>query len=357
MRLVTRSDFDGLICAVILKEEGIIDQYKFVHPKDVQDGRVQIDENDVLTNIPYWPTCGMWFDHHKSEDDVLGLFAADFKGESRPEKSCARIVYEYYGGKTRYPQYEKMIEAVDKSDSGDLTIDDIQNPEGWMLLAFVMDPRTGLGRYKDYRISNYNLMEDLVDYCRVKSIEEILEIHDVKERVNRYLEHQQPYQQMIREHSKLYGRCLVIDLREVDLPYVGNRFVEYSIYPDANVSIRAMWGLTRNIVVFAVGHSILSRTSTTDIGMLMRAYGGGGHVQVGTCQVSTDRSDDVLDKIVEQINKDNKNLPPLTAAHEEKKKEVPAAEKAAVEDSAAEKQSEATPDESGEELQGKVKNG
>jgi len=337
MRLVTRSDFDGLICAVILKEEGIIDQYKFVHPKDVQDGKVQIDENDVLTNIPYWPTCGMWFDHHKSEDDVLGLFGADFKGESRPEKSCARIVYEYYGGKGRYPQYEKMIEAVDKSDSGDLTIEDIQNPQGWMLLAFVMDPRTGLGRYKDYRISNYNLMEDLVDYCRSKSIDEILEIPDVKERVNRYLEHQEPYQQMIKDHSRLYGRVLVIDLRDVDLPLVGNRFVEYSIYPEANVSIRVMWGLTRNIVVFAVGHSILNRTSTTDIGMLMREYGGGGHFQVGTCQVSVDRADDVLDTIVEHINKDNKSLPPT--AHEEKKA-APAEEEAGKDEPAEEESAE-----------------
>jgi oligoribonuclease NrnB/cAMP/cGMP phosphodiesterase (DHH superfamily) len=304
MRLVTRSDFDGLICAVILKEEGVIDEYKFVHPKDIQDGKVMITSNDVLTNVPYWPGCGMWFDHHSSEDDVQSLFQAEFVGESRKEKSCARIVYEYYGGKSKYPNFEDMVKAVDKSDSGDLQVEDILYPKGWMLLSFVMDPRTGLGRYKDYKISNYQLMEDLIDYCRDKPIEEILEIPDVKERVDRYLSQTEKYKKMIRKHSKVYKNCAVIDLRSVERPFCGNRFLEYTMHLQQNVSIRVMWGLQKQNVVFAVGHSILNKTSKTNVGELMHNYGGGGHVQVGTCQVPADQAEEVLLEIIKKINAD-----------------------------------------------------
>lgn len=304
MRLVTRSDFDGLICAVILKEEGIIDQYKFVHPKDIQDAKVIIDSNDVLTNVPYYPECGMWFDHHSSEDYIKDLFQVEFKGESRKEKSCARIVYEYYGGREKYPQFDEMVKGVDKSDSGDLQVEDILNPQGWILLSFVMDPRTGLGRYKDYRISNYKLMEDLIDYCRTMTIEEILEIPDVKERTERYRKHKDKYKGMIRKNSRVYKNCVVIDLRPVERPFSGNRFVEYTMFLQQNISIRVMWGLQKQNVVLAIGHSILNRTSKTNVGQLAHKYGGGGHDQVGTCQIPVDQADDVLMDIVSQIMKD-----------------------------------------------------
>ncbi|MDQ7826097.1 MAG: exopolyphosphatase [Candidatus Eremiobacteraeota bacterium] len=304
MRLVTRSDFDGLICAVILKESGVIDSYQFVHPKDVQDGKVAITENDVIANIPYWPGCGMWFDHHSSENDVMDLFGAEFKGESRPEKSCARIIYEFYGGKAKYPQYEEMLVSVDKSDSGDLTIEDILDPQRWMLLSFVMDPRTGLGRYKDYTISNYKLMEDLIEYCRNKPIEEILELPDVKERIDRYKKHQKKYEAMIKKNATVHRNCLVIDLREVEKILVGNRFVEYALFPEVNISMRVIWGKTRDTVAFAIGHSVLNRSSKTDVGAIAREYGGGGHHQVGTCQVPADRCEEVRADLLLKIVRD-----------------------------------------------------
>lgn len=303
MRLVTRSDFDGLICAVILKEEGIIDSYKFVHPKDVQDGKVEITSNDVLANIPYWPGCGMWFDHHSSENDVKMLLTEDFKGESRPEKSCARIIYDYYDGPVKYPQFKDMLEAVDKSDSGDLTLDEVRNPEGWILLSFIMDPRTGLGRYKDYKISNYKLMEELIEFCRTMPIEEILENPDVQQRVVRYMKHKKKYERMIKKNSRVYRKCLVLDLRDVDNNFVGNRFVEYALFPETNISIRVLWGKTKDIVSFAIGHSILNRTSTVNVGALCQMYGGGGHDKVGTCQVPKERADDILNEIIIAIAK------------------------------------------------------
>ncbi len=302
MRLVTRSDFDGLICGVLLKEAEIIDSYKFVHPKDVQDGLVPIDENDVLANIPYWPGCGMWFDHHSSEEDSKMLLTNNFKGESRKEKSCARIIYDYFGGSEKFPNFEQMINAVDKSDSADLSIDEIKNPAGWTLLSFIMDPRTGLGRYRDYRISNYALMENLIEYCRTMHIDDILKLSDVMERITRYREHSKQYKQQIKNNSKIYGSCLVIDFRMIETPFCGNRFMEYALFPEQNISIRLMRGKNESTTVFAIGYSIINKTSKVNVGALCKKHGGGGHESVGTCQVESLCADEILNEMIIEIN-------------------------------------------------------
>lgn len=302
MRLLTRSDFDGLVCAVLLKEAGVIDSYKFVHPKDVQDGKVEATENDVLANIPFIPGCGLWFDHHLSEAERKA-FPHAFQGESRPARSAARIIYDYYGGAGRYPRFADMLSAVDRSDSGQLTPEEVLKPEGWILLSFVMDPRTSLGRYKDYRISNYQLMENLIDQCRTLAIDEILALPDVRERVKRYGEQEALYREMLLQNSRMSGQVLVIDLRNVDEIATGNRFVEYCLFPEARTSIRVMWGMKRQNTVFAVGHSIINRASQVNIGMLMLQNNGGGHFQVGTCQVENDRTEAVLQELLEALNR------------------------------------------------------
>ncbi|HAD81121.1 MAG: exopolyphosphatase [Candidatus Edwardsbacteria bacterium RIFOXYD12_FULL_50_11] len=303
MRLVTRADFDGLICGVLLKEAGIIDNILFVHPKDVQDGKVEVTADDVLANVPYAKGCGMWFDHHMSELERKA-FPADYKGWSSPEKSCARVIYKHYGGSDKFPRFTEMMTAVDKSDSGDLSIEEVAEPRGWLLLAVVMDPRTGLGRYSDYRISNLQLMQDLMESCRTMSIEEILEQPDVKERVKRYRESEWMYKEMIKGHSRVEDKVLVVDLRNIEEIPSGNRFVEYGMFPNINISIRVMWGLKKQNVVFAVGHSIINRTSQTKVGSLMLKYGGGGHDKVGTCQVPAEKAEEVLKELVEQIKAD-----------------------------------------------------
>jgi hypothetical protein len=303
MRLVTRSDFDGLICAVLLKEAGVVESYKFVHPKDIQDGKVPITEDDVLANVPYWPGCGLWFDHHVSESDVA-LFTSDINGVSKPAPSCARNIYEYYGGARKFPGREEMMAAVDKSDSGNLTVDEVLEPKGWILLSFIMDPRTGLGRFKDYRISNYQLMESLIEYCRTMPIDEILAHPDVQERVNRYFEQESQYRQVIQDVATVRKNCLILDLREFAEMPVGNRFIEYSLFPRQNISVRLIKTPNRGVTAISVGHSIINRTSNTNVGMLMKTYGGGGHEQVGTCQIAEDRLDEVLDEILDQITKD-----------------------------------------------------
>jgi nanoRNase/pAp phosphatase (c-di-AMP/oligoRNAs hydrolase) len=302
MRLLTRSDFDGLVCAVLLKEAGVIDSYKFVHPKDVQDGKVDATENDVVANIPFIPGCGLWFDHHLSEEERKA-FPHVFKGESRQAKSAARIIYDYYGGAGRFPRFAVMLATVDRSDSGELTPDEVLKPKGWILLSFVMDPRTSLGRYKDYRISNYQLMESLIDQCRTLTIDEILALPDVRERTKRYEEQEALYKEMLLQHSRLERQVLVIDLRDVADIVTGNRFVEYCLFPQARTSIRIMWGIQRQNTVFAVGHSIINRSSQVNIGLLMLQHNGGGHFQVGTCQVQNDRTTAVLQELLEHLNR------------------------------------------------------
>ena len=231
MRLITRSDFDGLACGALLKELGIIDNWKFVHPKDMQDGLVEITDQDVLANVPYVKGCNMWFDHHSSETERLGQ-DFEYKGMSRLEDSAARVIYEYYGGKEKLPHFETMVKAVDKVDSGKLTKDEILNPEGWVLLGFMMDPRTGLGRFHDFTISNYELMEHLIDECAKSDIDTILAIPDVQERVKLYIEQDALFKEMVKEHTWTDGNVIVTDLRGVNPIYTGNRFIVYSLYPD-----------------------------------------------------------------------------------------------------------------------------
>jgi len=304
MRLLTRSDFDGLICSVLLKEVGMMDDWKFVHPKDLQDGAVKVTENDLLANVPYVPGCGMWFDHHASEAHRHG-FSFEFKGASKPYPSCARVIWEYFGGrKTFSERFDDMLKYVDKVDSGDLTADEILNPGGWILLGFLMDPRTGLGRYRDYSISNYQLMEELIGFCRTLPIERILELPDIKERVARYHEQQDHFTSMLQRCCKLYDNLVLIDLRDEEEIFTGNRFHVYTMFPQCNISIRVIWGLKKQNTVLTVGHSILKRTSKTDVGKLMLKYGGGGHRSVGTCQIEHARAEQILQEIIDQINKD-----------------------------------------------------
>lgn len=304
MRLLTRSDFDGLACAVLLKEIGIIDNYKFVHPKDIQDGKVDVGSNDVLANVPYVAGCGLWFDHHLSEQKRVGP-DADFEGSFKEAPSCARVIWEYYGGHEKFSaHFDDMMAAVDKCDSGALEVEDIDNPQDWVLLSYVMDPRTGLGRYRDYRISNYQLMEDLVEHCRHLSIEEILNLPDVQERLQRYHEQTALFREMIRSHAVQRGNVVVVDLRDQEEIYAGNRFVLYTMFPTANISIQVMWGFQRQNVVLTCGHSIINRTSKTDVGSLMLEHGGGGHRAVGTCQVPEEKADEILEQLVTRMNAD-----------------------------------------------------
>ncbi|MDR1360340.1 MAG: exopolyphosphatase [Deltaproteobacteria bacterium] len=300
MRLVTRSDFDGLACAVLLKHLDLIDDYKFAHPKDIQDGLVEVSANDILANVPYAAGCAMWFDHHTSEYERLGK--VKFVGSSVPRPSCARVIWEYFGGREKFSsEFDAMLEGVDKVDSADLTVEDITNPQGWVLLGFIMDPRTGLGRYRDYRISNYQLMLDMIDLCAGMPVEQILQNPDVRERTARYFAQEKDFSAMIRRCAVVRDNVLLVDLRREEEIFSGNRFTLYGIYPQCNVSVQVIWGLRKQNVVLTVGHSVINHSCTVDVGSLMLAHGGGGHPRVGTCQVPSDQAEKEIKAVVDAL--------------------------------------------------------
>lgn len=301
MRLLTRSDFDGLACGALLSYLGLIDEWRFVHPKDIQDGLVEATDSDILANIPYIKGCKLWFDHHSSESERLGNNAY-FEGVSRPAPSCARVVYEYYGGDAKLGKFAEMVHYVDKVDSGNLTKDEILDPRGWVLLGFIMDPRTGLGRFRNFTVSNYDLMLILAKACCEKSIDEILDMSDVKERLDLYYQQKDFFIDMIKKYTKTIDNVLLVDLRNVDTIYAGNRFVIYTLFPEQNISLWVVDGRNKANVAVTVGHSIINRTSKVNVGSLLLSYGGGGHKQVGTCQVAYDDADRIISEIMEKIN-------------------------------------------------------
>ena len=302
-RLVTRSDFDGLVCAVLLKKLGMIDDIKFVHPKDMQDGKVPVTDRDITTNLPYVDGVHLAFDHHSSE--TLRVGQKDNHVIDPQAASAARVVYRYYGGKERFPEIpEDMMEAVDKADSAQFTLDDILHPKGWVLLNYLMDARTGLGRFRNFRISNYDLMMALIDACLNHPVDAILEMPDVKERSDLYFDHQERFKEQLLRCGTVHRKLVVLDLRNEETIYAGNRFMIYALYPQCNISIHVMWGLKKQNTVLATGKSILDRSSKTNVGEEMLEYGGGGHDAAGTCQVDNDKADEVLAELITKISAD-----------------------------------------------------
>ena len=301
-RLVTRSDFDGLVCAVLLNELDMIDDIKFVHPKDMQDGKVDITARDITTNLPYVAAAHLAFDHHESET-IRNTGERPNHIISATAPSAARVVYDYYGGKKAFPHIsDEMMEAVDKADSAQFNRDEVLNPTGWVLLNYLMDSRTGLGRFREFRISNYQLMMDLIQYCRDHDIEQILQLPDVVERVKLYEEHAEKSREQILRCATVHKNLVVLDLRNEETIFAANRFMIYALFPQCNISIHAMWGVQKQNTVFATGKSILDRSSKSNVGELMLQYGGGGHQAAGTCQVDNERAAAVLQELIAQIN-------------------------------------------------------
>lgn len=303
-RLVTRSDFDGLVCAVLLKHLDMIDDIKFVHPKDMQDGKIEIGARDITTNLPFVPGAYMVFDHHSSEVARNGGATSNYVIDATAP-SAARVVYRHFGGDKVFPKsWDGMMEAVDKADAARFSREEILDPQGWVLLNYLMDSRTGLGRFRDFRISNYQLMMELIDRCAHLSLEEIMELPDVVERSTMYFEHREKFDEQLRRCSTVSGNLVVLDLRHEEIIYAGNRFMIYALFPDTNISIHVLWGLKQQNTVFATGKSILNRSSKTNIGALMLQYGGGGHENAGTCQVENYEAQQVLASLTQQINQD-----------------------------------------------------
>ena len=301
-RLVTRSDMDGLVCAVLLRELGMIGDISFVHPKDMQDGTIEVGPSTITTNLPYIPGVKLAFDHHASEAE---------RWSNKPENhiidpkapSAARVVYDYYGGKKAFPKAsDAMMAAVDKADAAAFDRSDIIDPQGWELLSFLMDARTGLGRFHDFRVSNYRLMMDLIDYCAdCQNIEEILCLPDVKERVDLFFQFQDEFKDQLRRCTTMHGPLAVIDLREEETIWPGNRFMVYALFPESTISVHVLWGRAQQNTVCAFGKSILDRSAKTNIGQLCYEYGGGGHQAAGTCQLDNDKAERQIGELIKQV--------------------------------------------------------
>jgi nanoRNase/pAp phosphatase (c-di-AMP/oligoRNAs hydrolase) len=303
-RLVTRSDFDGLVCAALLRQMDILDDVKFVHPKDVQDGLIELGKSDITTNLPYQPGVYLAFDHHSSEASRVGV-RHDNHVIWPDAQSAARVVYEYYGGAPIFPDIsDEMMAAVDKADSAQFSLSEILEPSGWVLLNFLMDPRTGLGRFRNFRISNYQLMMILIDACTTKTVRQILGMPDVAERVKLYKEHSEKAKEQILRCATVEGNLVTLDLRDEEIIHPTNRFTVYALFPQCNISIHILWGLKQQNTVFATGKSVLDRTSATNIGELMLEFGGGGHEAAGTCQVANRQADQVLRELAARITAD-----------------------------------------------------
>ncbi len=305
MRLLTRSDFDGSVCAALLLELGLVDGILYIHPKDLQDNKIEVTGDDILANVPFVEGCGLWFDHHSSEHERLKL-EGKFKGASELEPSAAQVIYEYYkkdqvaAGKLK--KFEDLIKIVGIADSAQFSKDDILNPTGWIMLAFIADPRTGLGYKRSFRISNFELMKKLPEYLRSKTAEEILALPDFQERVQVYHEETSKYKALLARTTRIEGDAILIDFRGIAENPVGNRFMEYVLYPEQNISVRIVDGRNKQFAMISVGHSILDRTSLVDVGSLVLKYGGGGHKQVGTCQVEYDDVDRIVGEMLQVIN-------------------------------------------------------
>ena len=302
-RLITRSDFDGLVCAVLLKDLQMIDEIMFVHPKDMQDGKVTVSENDITTNLPYVPGCHLAFDHHHSETLRTPLSQRKNHVLDPSAPSAARVLYQYYGGHEHFKdRFDEIMAAVDKADAAMFTKEEILDPQGWNLLNFLMDARTGLGRFRHFRISNYQLMMELIGYCQNLGIDEILALPDIKERSDLYFSHKDKFEDQLRRCAESIGPITFIDLRGEDVIYTGNRFTVYTLFPDCEISVHLLWGLKKENTVFAAGKSIFKRDNPINIGELTLAHGGGGHDGAGTCQVPNSAVEATKKDFIEKIS-------------------------------------------------------
>jgi len=293
MRIFTRGDLDGFACSVLVTTMESVKEIMFVHPKDAQDGRFEATSEDILVNLPYVPGCGLWFDHHISEEKKLKDIKG-FKGAYAVAPSAARVVYNYYRS-PKLDVYKEMLSDIDRFDSGQLTTEDVVDPKGWILLGYTLDPRSGLGpEFQKY-------FRWLVEYVKEVPLDKVLEHREVKKRIDKLRAEQAEFTQILKEHAKQDGNVVLTDLRHLNNVPTGNRFLVYTMFPTANAEVRIFWGKAKQNVVIACGHSIFNRTCKSNMGRMLAEYGGGGHTGAGTCQVPTEKSEQVIKEIIQRL--------------------------------------------------------
>ena len=312
MRLVTRADFDGLVCGALITKFEKIDSYLFVEPKFMQDGLVEVRNGDVIANLPYHPNCTLWFDHHIT--NTMPEFDRPImpgKGGFRLAPSAARVVYEYYTepgnwhsatGKSDSEEgalflaserIQFLLQDADKIDAGQLTREDVLNPQGYVLVSMTTD-----GRYAEdepYWLRIINLLRD-------KSLEETMDDVEVKRRCQKVLSFQEKLRAILLANTTLKRNVIYVDLRQVhDLPD-GNRFLLFTLFPQGNIAVKVSYDTQRpDTTAISVGYNIFNKTATVNVGELLQRYGGGGHKVVGSCRVPNDKAEQAIQEIVAAV--------------------------------------------------------
>lgn len=294
MRVLTRGDLDGLTSTVLLTLVEKVKDIRLAHPKDVQDGKIPCDKEDIIVNLPFVKGCGLWFDHHISEEEKLTKIGK-FKGSYKVAPSAARVIYDYYKHPD-FDRFQKLLVDTDKLDSAQLTVEDVSEPEGWILLGYTLDPRSGLS--PDFQ----KYFRWLVEFVKEVPIEKILKHPEVRKRVERLQKEQADYERLLKKHSRQDGNVIITDLRGVKESLAGNRFIVYIMYPQANVEVRILNGKEGKVAI-PIGHSIFNRTCKTNIGKLCAEYGGGGHTGAGTCQVGGEEADETIQTLIARLKK------------------------------------------------------
>jgi len=292
MRLITRGDLDGLTSAVLISEMETIDSIELIHPQDITDKRFIVHSDDVLANLPYHPNCLMWFDHHLLTDSNEKP-PDNFKGMYRQAPSTARVILEYYNS-PKLQRFDTLVAETDRMDSATLNVDDVLNPKDYILLGYTMDPRTGLGSFQDYFL-------DLVNALRTSTIAEILNMPEVVKRVERIKTEWEMFQELTLQHSRMVANVVVTDFRKVSPIPIGNRFLVYILFPDANVSVRIHWGPNKTQVAVVVGHAIFNRTCKITVGEMLSEYGGGGHFGAGSALLWEESADQAIEEIIRKL--------------------------------------------------------
>jgi hypothetical protein len=315
MRLVTRADFDGLVCGALITFMEEIDAYLFVEPKFMQDGVVEIRSGDIIANLPYHPACTLWFDHHVTNAESWRRHLGDQanpdrtiaigKGGFALAPSAAGIVYRYYlqrekelgNGDTlsllSSARWQRLIEETDKIDAGELTPEDVLRPAGYVLVSMTADGK---------RAEDEPYWLRLIELLRDRSLDEILADPEVEKRCREILDAQERLKTILIERAELKGNVIFVDLRGIKGIPDGNRFLLYTLFPTGNISIRVADDSQRpNTTAISVGYNIFNTTSRVNVGALMEKHGGGGHRVVGSCRVAEQEAERAIREIFEAV--------------------------------------------------------
>ncbi len=314
MRLVTRADFDGLVCGALVTKFENVDDHLFVEPKFLQDGLVDIRHGDIITNLPYHPNCSLWFDHHITNTTpdfpqpiVLG------KGGFRLAPSAARVVYEYYSevgmrheatGNSKISGEEilsflgtermkYLMHEADRIDAGKLEQEDVLNPQGYVLISMTTDGRNA---------GDEPYWLKMIGLLREASLEETLADAEVARRCQQIRDEQDKLRAILLARAEQRKNVIYVDLRGIQEIPDGNRFLIFTLFPQANIQVKVTHDSQReNTTAISVGYNIFNPTSNVNVGELLKNYGGGGHKVVGSSRVPNDKAEQAIEEILAAV--------------------------------------------------------